>query len=113
MATVLNPYLVGLVAGIGSALGEITGYLAGSGSEKIVENEKFKKYDKYFKMIKKYDMAAIFALAFIPNPLFDIAGIAAGSLKIPLHRFLIACALGRIARYILLAYLGTFALEYI
>ncbi|PIZ25416.1 MAG: DedA family protein, partial [Chloroflexi bacterium CG_4_10_14_0_8_um_filter_57_5] len=33
----------------------------------------------------------IAALAFIPNPLFDLAGMASGALKIPLWKFLIAC----------------------
>ncbi|MFH2106680.1 MAG: VTT domain-containing protein [Candidatus Micrarchaeota archaeon] len=113
MAGVLNPYIVGIVAGIGSALGETTGYIAGSGAEKMIHDEKLKKHRKYLEMIKKNDIPAIFILAFIPNPLFDIAGIAAGGLGISLPRFLFSCALGRIARYILLAYLGTFALEYI
>jgi membrane protein YqaA with SNARE-associated domain len=56
-------------------------------------------------------MAAIFVLAFIPNPLFDIAGIIAGGLKIPWWRYLTACVTGRILRYVLLAMLGAFTLN--
>ncbi|HLD59789.1 MAG TPA: VTT domain-containing protein [Candidatus Bilamarchaeaceae archaeon] len=113
MAGVLNPYLVGITAGVGSALGEITGYVAGAGAEKMIKDGKFKKFEKYYKMIKENDLIAIFVLAFIPNPLFDVAGLAAGSLKIPLTRFLFATVLGRILRYVLLAHLGAFSLEYI
>ena len=107
MSTVLNPYLVGIAAGLGSGLGEITGFVAGDGAAKIVIKNK-KDFEKYKKLIKKYDMPAIFFLAFIPNPVFDVAGIAAGSAGIDLVRFLIAVIAGRILRYIVLAYIGAF-----
>src|SRR3989338_2976777 len=72
-----------------------------------------KQFEKYYKMIKENDLIAIFVLAFIPNPLFDVAGLAAGSLKIPITRFLFATVLGRILRYVLLAHVGAFSFEYI
>jgi membrane protein YqaA with SNARE-associated domain len=107
MSTVLNPYLVGIAAGVGSGIGEITGYLAGDGAARVIVKNK-RDYNKYRKLIKKYDVPAIFVLAFIPNPVFDVAGIAAGSVGIPLVRFLAASIAGRIVRYVLLAYLGAF-----
>jgi membrane protein YqaA with SNARE-associated domain len=109
MASVLNPYLVGIVAGLGSGLGEITGYMAGDGAAKVIVKDE-KAYEKYRKLILKYEMPAVFALAFIPNPLFDVAGIAAGSVEMPIPNFLVACIAGRILRYVLLAYLGAFSL---
>jgi len=105
MSTVLNPYLLGIAAGLGSGIGEITGYLAGDGAARVVMKNK-RDYKKYKELIRKYDVPAVFFLAFIPNPLFDIAGIAAGSAGIPLVRFLIATIAGRILRYVILAYLG-------
>ena len=113
MAGVLNPYLVGISAGIGSAIGEITGYIAGSGAEKVVKDGRFDRFNNYKKKIKENDLLAIFIFAFIPNPLFDVAGLAAGSLGIKIERFLIATVLGRVARYILLAHLGAFSLVFI
>jgi membrane protein YqaA with SNARE-associated domain len=109
MSAVLNPYLVGIAAGLGSGIGEITGYLAGDGAARVIVKNK-RDYNKYKKMIKKYDIVAVFVLAFIPNPVFDVAGIAAGSAGIPLTRFLAACTAGRIVRYVLLAYLGAFTI---
>ena len=111
LGRILNPTLVGIAAGLGSALGEITGYIAGSGAAKIIhDNEHFKKYKQW---IKENDLLAIFILAFIPNPLFDIAGLAAGGLGIGWHRFLLATAVGRILRYVLLAQLGAFSIDYV
>lgn len=111
MGRILNPYLVGLVAGIGSGLGEITGYIAGQGVSRLVQNTE--SFDKYKNWIRRKDMLAIGILAFIPNPLFDIAGLAAGSLGIGVRRFILPCMIGRTLRYILLAYLGEFSVKYI
>ncbi len=108
MGRVLNPYLVGIAAGIGSGLGEITGYIAGQGASNLI-HKNFKNYKDW---IEKNDMLAIGILAFIPNPLFDVAGLAAGSIGIKMWRFIIACIIGRTCRYILLAYLGKFSSGY-
>ncbi|MBI2079484.1 VTT domain-containing protein [Candidatus Micrarchaeota archaeon] len=111
VSRVLDPYLVGIVAGIGTALGETTGYVAGQGASNLIKtNEHFKKWKEW---IKKNDILAIGVLAFVPNPLFDVAGLAAGSLGIKLWRFILACAIGRIVRYILLAQLGAFSTYYL
>ncbi len=110
MARFSDPILLGLSAGIGSALGEITGYIAGQGASKAIHmNSHFIKIKEW---IRKNDSIALFLLAAIPNPLFDIAGIAAGSLGIPLWRFFVIVGAGRILRYTLLGYLGLFSVNY-
>ncbi len=110
MGRVLNPYLLGIVAGIGSGFGEITGYLAGKGISHLLHTNV--KYHEYKEWIKENDLLAIGILAFIPNPLFDIAGMAAGKLGIKMWRFIVACMIGRILRYTMLAYIGKFSVEY-
>ena len=105
LSMVLDPYLLGIAAGLGSGIGEITGYLAGDGAARAVVKNKRDLW-KYKGMIKKYGAPAVFVLAFIPNPVFDIAGIAAGSAGIPMLRFLAATIAGRTIRYVLLAHMG-------
>jgi membrane protein YqaA with SNARE-associated domain len=109
MGSVLNPYLVGIVAGIGSGLGEITGYLLGSGVMNVANKDLEKQKD----LIKKYGLPIIFLLAFLPNPLFDIAGLAAGAMKIKPWKFLAVCILGRTLRYVILAHVGMFIGDYV
>ncbi|VVC04099.1 SNARE associated Golgi protein [Candidatus Bilamarchaeum dharawalense] len=109
MSSILDPVYLGIAAGLGSAIGELTGYVAGDGARDIL-NKNIRESKKIEEFVKKYDLAAIFFFAFIPNPLFDIAGIVAGGLKIPWWRYLIACAAGRVLRYTLLAAVGNFAL---
>lgn len=102
MATILNPIYVGIMAGIGSSLGELTGYMVGDGALDIAGR---KKYDKFLKWMQKNDMLAIFVFSFLPNPFFDIAGIAAGAAKVPVWKYVLFCAIGRSLRYVLLAIL--------
>lgn len=107
MGALLNPLLVGIVAGIGSGIGEITGYMAGfAGHDAVMETNLYKRHKKE---IEKHGPIAIFILAFIPNPAFDIAGIASGALRMPWQKFLIATIAGKVLRCILLAYAGSFA----
>jgi uncharacterized membrane protein YdjX (TVP38/TMEM64 family) len=45
----------------------------------------------------------ILALAAIPNPFFDAAGVAAGTMKIPFWRFLLFCSIGSIIKMLIFA----------
>ncbi|NYZ73954.1 VTT domain-containing protein [Candidatus Micrarchaeota archaeon] len=110
LSATLDPVMLGAVAGIGSAIGELTGYAAGDGLRGMM-NDRLKEAKNIEDVVKSYDVLAIFFLAFIPNPLFDVAGIVAGGLKIPWWRFVLACAAGRVLRYVLLAMAGAFAVS--
>jgi len=105
LSKTLDPYILGIAAGVGSGLGEMVGYEVGNGARRLID-----KNDNNIKAIEKYGAVAIFFLAFIPNPLFDVAGLAAGALKMPMWKFLLATVSGRILRFFLLAYLGSWAL---
>ncbi|MEM3364683.1 MAG: VTT domain-containing protein [Candidatus Micrarchaeia archaeon] len=106
-----NPLLVGIAGGLGSALGEFTGYLAGYGGVDVI-NGKMQEYERMKSKLTEKDraFAMIFFLALIPNPLFDIAGIAAGAIKYPWWKYFIACALGKIIKVAVFAYMGYLAM---
>lgn len=111
MGGVLPAWQVGLAAGLGSALGEMTGYVAGyAGSAVIEDRERFEKINNY---MRRYGMVPIFILAIIPNPFFDLAGISAGVLKMPLWRFLIACWAGKTIKTLAVAFAGAGALPFL
>lgn len=100
----LDPWLVGLSGGLAAGLGEITGYMAGRGGSPLVARSRF--YPRVERWVQRYGGGTIFVLAFIPGPVFDLAGIAAGTMRMPVRRFLVACIAGKIARFILVAWLG-------
>lgn len=108
--SVLNPPIVGLVAGLGEPLGELTGYLAGYGGSAIIEdNVRFEQIERW--MVGR-GFLTLFLLSAIPNPLFDLAGIAAGMLHYPVGKFLLACWLGKTTKALAIAYLGSVSLGF-
>ncbi len=111
MGGVFNPFWVALAAGSGAAIGELSGYLAGFGGQFVAERTPV--YDQMEDWMKRYGTWAVLALAFIPNPLFDVAGLIAGTLRMPVLKFLAWCALGKILKMMLFAYGGATITRYI
>jgi membrane protein YqaA with SNARE-associated domain len=114
MGAIFNPIGVAIAAGLGAAIGELTGYLAGFSGQAIVERVDL--YERLTKWMRKHQNLAygmVILLAFIPNPLFDLAGMASGALKLPLWKFLIACAIGKILKMLMFAYAGFYSYGFI
>ncbi|MFU8827262.1 MAG: VTT domain-containing protein [Brevefilum sp.] len=104
MGAVFNPLWVSIAAGAGAALGELSGYMAGFSGQAVVENAK--RYDRVVRWMRTYGDVTILFLAFIPNPLFDLAGMLAGMLKMPVWKFLFYCVIGKILKMMMFAYAG-------
>jgi len=109
MGAIFNPLLVSIFAGAGAALGELSGYLAGFSGQAVVENSD--RYEKVVRWMRKYGDVTILVLAFIPNPLFDLAGAVAGVLKMPVWKFLIFCVIGKIFKMMMFAYAGDWVMH--
>jgi membrane protein YqaA with SNARE-associated domain len=110
MGGVLHPLLVGLCAGPGEALGELTGYLAGYGGRAVIENRGM--YDRLEHWMRRHGGWTVFVLSVIPNPVFDLAGISAGALRYPLWRFLLFCWIGKTIKTVAFAYAGAYSISF-
>jgi len=111
MGAVFNPLFVSIAAGAGAALGELSGYLAGFSGQAVVEGSE--RYQRVVRWMEKYGDITVLVLAFIPNPLFDLAGIIAGILKMPIWKFLIYCVIGKILKMMMFAYSGYWLINFI
>ena len=104
MAMAFNPFWVAIASGAGAALGEFSGYLVGfSGQPMLEQSERVQKLTGWMQRNQSW---TILLLAFIPNPLFDIAGFIAGASQMPVWKFLLFCLIGKIAKMLVFAYLG-------
>lgn len=101
-ATPQNWVAVGIAAGLGSGLGEYTAYMAGSGGNAVIPHGRI--YALMQNYMRRFGAIFVFVLSAVPNPLFDVAGLIAGVLKMPATKYLIASILGKVVRFILLAY---------
>ncbi|MFC1892516.1 YqaA family protein [Chloroflexota bacterium] len=102
-ATLPSATLVGLAGSTGAAIGELTGYVVGYSGQAVVQRRE--AYARVEGWLQKWGVVTIFFLSVIPF-FFDLAGIAAGVLRFPLWKFLIACWLGRSILYITVAWAG-------
>jgi len=70
-------------------------------------------YERIAPFVEKYGAWTILVLAAIPNPFFDIAGVAAGIGKMPMWKFLLFCFLGQIIKMTSFAYAGRYSIEWL
>jgi uncharacterized membrane protein YdjX (TVP38/TMEM64 family) len=104
MGTIFNPIGIALAAGTGAALGELSGYIAGSSGQAVIENSAM--YKRMVDWMSRNGNLTVFVLAFLPNPFFDLTGVAAGALRMPVQRFLAWCWFGKIGKMLLVALAG-------
>lgn len=113
MGTQLNPWWLSIISGLGSALGELTGYFAGATGQTLIPESQRPLMDKIHARTEKYGALLLIALAAYPFPLFDLAGIAAGASKMKIWKFFVATAIGKSIKYGFLIVLGAAPLEVI
>ncbi len=111
LGAVFNPIGVAIAAGSGAAIGELTGYLAGFSGRGIIEDNP--TYQRIKKWTERYGGWAIFLLAFIPNPLFDLGGAAAGALRMPIRTFLFWAIIGKTLKMLIIAYSGAASIDWL
>ncbi|OGH17171.1 MAG: hypothetical protein A3C30_03240 [Candidatus Levybacteria bacterium RIFCSPHIGHO2_02_FULL_40_18] len=103
-----NPVLVALASSVGSTLGESVGFLFGHSTRKITHPRDHTFMASLYRIVHhKHGSLLIVLFAFVPNPFFDAIGIVAGLALYPLRRFLMLVFIGRLARDLIVAYVGS------
>ena len=98
-----------LMATVGSVIGGFATYrLARKGGKAALERRfSRRKVDRVCAIFARWGFGAIVIPALLPPPVPMVPFLlAAGAMQYPVRKFLAALALGRIARYMLLAYLA-------
>ena len=98
----LNPLLLGVLAGIGETIGEISGYTIGYGGSSLIQKRGF--YPALKKLMGKHGTTVLFFLSIVPNPIFDVVGITAGGVKFPFKKFLATLWVGKTLKGIIIGY---------
>lgn len=109
-ATLPLPFVVGLVGGFGAAIGELTGYVAGRSGRGLLARSHM--YGRIEGWVMRWGWLAIFVFSVVPF-VFDLVGIAAGALRLPLWKFFIPCWLGRTVLYVFMVTMAALGLKII
>ncbi len=101
-----NLLLIAIAAGIGSAVGEFSGYLLGFYGRKVVSTERRRKMEFMVKVFDRYGPITIFLFALTPLP-DDLLFIPLGMLHYSLVRAFIPALIGKMCMNFIVAWGGS------
>lgn len=115
LGTTYNPFVLGAIGGLGSAIGEFTGYYIGYGVDKFYIKRRGKRFKERLISISKsfqryHPSLVLFFFSFTPVP-FDVAGLFCGIIKYPKEKFFIPVLIGKVAKYTLIALAGFYSVD--
>ncbi|HUG06767.1 MAG TPA: VTT domain-containing protein [Candidatus Limnocylindria bacterium] len=105
-ATADSAAIVVALAALGSVLGESVAFLIGRAEEGLISERPI--YRRLHRLAERKWLSGLllFALAVPLNPLFDVAGLAAGAVGMRYRVFFVAVFAGRLVRLALIVWLG-------
>lgn len=98
----LNLIVVGVLAGVAETAGELSGYAIGYGGRRVVEHRRL--YRTATRWMERRGTLVLFVLSAVPNPVFDVVGITAGSTRYPIKRFLLVVGAGKLIKSLAVAW---------
>jgi membrane protein DedA with SNARE-associated domain len=117
MAKTLNPWGVAFAGSSGMTLAETTAYAAGRIGRAVREERGQPLGGRWGRALRRagafvnrlmlrWGFLTLVVLGAIPNPLFEFAGVTAGAVRMNFWRFLLAVAIGKTIRALMLAFVG-------
>jgi membrane protein YqaA with SNARE-associated domain len=120
MAAVLNPFLVGVVAGLGAATGGLLVYLFGRGGSRILpwnssprpgdESAIARWTQRITRWAHSRGSLIVFLMSVIFNPAFGPIAITMGAIRFQMTRFFLLCWAGNTIKSLIIAYCGYFGM---
>ncbi|MBF6599435.1 MAG: VTT domain-containing protein [Dehalococcoidia bacterium] len=113
------PWLVGVSGGLGMGLGETSVYYTGIAGQRAARGKQLPG-PPWFRhaaiwigrliahLMQRWGMITIFVLSAVPNPIFEVAGLTAGTTRMGFRRYIIPAVFGKIVRGMLLVYLASY-----
>jgi membrane protein YqaA with SNARE-associated domain len=99
-------YGVALAAAAGSVLGELVAYYAGRSGRQLAQRTRFYGWVQRQLQHRWRAPLVLFALSAPPNPFFDVAGLLAGAVGVPVWVFVAATFAARVVRFVAVVFLG-------
>ncbi len=112
MGTVLDPFFIAISGGLGSALGEFSGYALGYYGRTIISEKRRKNMDYMVKLFNRYGPFAIFIFALTPLP-DDLLFIPLGVMRYPFWKAFIPALFGKTLMTFIVAYSGQQSIQII
>jgi membrane protein YqaA with SNARE-associated domain len=114
LGRIIEPYWVGLAAGLGETVGALIIYVTGHGAGTALyssDGRLGKIYMKLMSFMEKKGSLTLFILSSIINPFFYPAAIAAGAMRFGIRKYFIICFAGKTIKGLTVAYAGYWGLR--
>lgn len=105
MRGTMNPLLLAIAGGIGSAIGEFSGYALGYYGRNIISKKRQRKMNYMVRVLNRYGPVVIFLFALTPLP-DDLLFIPLGIMRYTFIKAFIPCFLGKLLMCGILAFGG-------
>ncbi len=106
VATTFNPVWVGLAMALGGTIGETTAYAVGYLGGGPIARAQPPGYVRAERWMRRYGAWAVLLVSLVPLMIYDLVGIAAGVLRLPLWKFWLFTFAGRFPRALVEVYTG-------
>ncbi len=110
MARELDPLILGILAGVGGTIGELTAYWAGHQGGRAVNRSGI--YRLIRRLMRRHGALVLFVTGLMPFLPVDAAGLIAGATRYPIPRFLVYLGMGKIIMTTLILYIAAQAFEW-
>ena len=107
-----EPLWIAIAAGLGAAVGELSGYAIGLGGRKVIGEKYKKKMDILTRLFKRFGPAVIFAFALTPLP-DDLLFIPLGVMRYSVLKAFVPALVGKFLSNLIIAYAGRFSIQII
>ena len=95
LGSILNPVIVGVVAGLGEAIGVTTTYLAGSTGQDVINKINSRLVERFTRWLHRHRILTVFLMSAVINPVYYPFALLAGALKFGLRSFFVTCWAGK------------------
>jgi len=107
-----EPLWIAVAAGIGSAVGEFSGYLLGFGGRRVIGERYKRKMEFLMKVFDRYGSLTIFVFALTPLP-DDLLFIPLGVMRYSFLKAFVPALVGKFFMNLIVAYSGRFSIQII
>ena len=109
---IFDPWLIGILSGVGATIGDMTSYLLGYGGRRLVDESNSKGFSKFIEEHPRATPLAVFLLAATPLPL-DPAVVALGVARYSWWKLFLPCLIGEVIFLTIVSWAGRFSLDWI
>ena len=107
-----DPWLIGILSGVGATIGDMTSYLLGYAGRRLVDESNSKGFSTFIEEHPRATPLAVFVLAATPLPL-DPAVVALGVARYSWWKLFLPCLIGEIIFLTLVSLAGRLSLDWI